>query len=139
MKIKFKNTVIIFVLSLFLLMFSLTSCKEKVNDKPTETTIEEKYPDVNKPILPEGVNEEDFSFVYSSIIVDLASYGYDVFDAIADNGEEKEFGLGYTDYCQGFEDSEKNAYIESGFLSFSANKDDDLTNNVLTYLTPINE
>ena len=138
MKIKFKNVVLLLILSLFLLMTSLTSCKEKDDNKSTETTIEEKYPDVNKPKIPEGITDEEVSYAYSLIIVDLMSYGYDVFNVIADNGVNKEFGIGYTDYADGYELGNGEKVIGAGFLGFNANQRSSFADlKVKTYLYPL--
>ena len=127
----------------------LTSCKNadtpsngeqgSVNTSGEESgTSPEKEPP-KPPVIPEGMDEDIVSYVYASVAVDLMSYGYDVFNAVADTDEGKELGLAYCDYEEAYQfDYDEKTYISTGFLGFSPNNTINLSEKMV-YITPIDD
>lgn len=143
---------LIFVISLFF----YTSCSfNKTNDGTTPNPNE---PDIPSPtpsitpiipdlvevptpvIIPENMDVNEVSYVYAAVALDLMSYGYDVFNAVAKSQSGCEYGLGYCDYDNGyqFNDDDK-IYVSAGFLSFSANDLTTIKSNDTIFLSPVDD
>lgn len=152
---KIKRLSVLFVLLFVFLLLPLFSCNKNGShnisktdyiDNPItsdETTTQGNIDLPTPPKIPEGIDPEEISLTYAAISLDLMSYGYNVFNAKAQNSIGSEYGLGYCDYQEGYEfDNEDKTYLLSGFISFSPNggtifDDDNLLD--LTYLVPIDE
>ncbi len=89
----------------------------------------------------ETMQSNEIAYVYASIALDLMSYGYDVFNAVAKAEDGKvEYGLAYCDYedCYQFENEEK-LYVSSGFFSFSPNSATVMDYDSTVFLSPIDD
>lgn len=150
--IRICTLMLIFVISLFF----YTSCSfNKTNDGTTPNPNE---PDIPSPtpsitpiipdlvevptpvIIPENMDVNEVSYVYAAVALDLMSYGYDVFNAVAKSQSGCEYGLGYCDYDNGYQfNDEDKIYLSAGFLSFSTNDLTTINSNDTIFLSPIDE
>lgn len=113
---------------------------DKINDKLFDEQKEEVVIIPTPPVIPENMNKDEFSYVYSAISLDLLSLGYDVFNAVAKTENCYEYGLGFCDYTEGYQfDFQDKTYLSSGFLSFSSNNMSKINCLDTTYIIPIDD
>jgi len=106
------------------------------NNAPTPSFADKQYDDTDNLNYTEKANTalsnseiknemnftEQESFLYSVILVDFITFGYDVFPAtITKQDGTKIFGLGYSDYDNAYtlNDKDEYVYFGSGFVAFS--------------------
>ncbi|MGN1103376.1 MAG: hypothetical protein ACI4QI_00740, partial [Candidatus Coproplasma sp.] len=83
------------------------------------------------------VEDKDIEFLFSNVLVDLMSFGYeDVFTAYAIAGDKRVEGIGYTSYLDAYGD-EDNYIFGAGFVSLVGENcltSEDLENEVKVYV-----
>lgn len=83
------------------------------------------------------VENKDLEFLYSNVLVDLMSFGFeDVFAAYAIAGDKRVEGIGYTSYVDAYGD-EDNYIFGAGFVSLAGNNcltSEDFENEVKVYV-----
>ena len=90
------------------------------------------------PVVPEGMETNELSYVYASISVDLMAMGYQSFTAKAQSESHCEYGIGYTDCIEGYQFTNSDKfYFSSGFISFSANGESSFEKDKHVFLTPV--
>ncbi len=119
------------------------------DDKQVTTSVVTDFPAVVEPpvepaplppsIIPEGIDKDIFSYVYASLAVDLMSYGYDVFNAVAETDGQEEYGLAYCDYEEAYQiEGDEKTYLSTGFYSFSLNNDVNKADTTV-FITPLDD
>lgn len=85
----------------------------------------------------DSIEDKDIEFLYSNVLVDLMSFGFeDVFTAYAIAGDKRVEGIGYTSYVDAYGD-EENYIFGAGFVSLAGNNcltSEDLENEVKVYV-----
>lgn len=146
----FKKTLI--TLAIIMSCFLISSCSKdnnssNKNENNNQSSVDDSSSNIQDDIvdqivplqLPNGMDVDTLSYVYSSIVVDLLSLGYDVFDAIATTEKGNEAGLAYCDFEEVYEFAGNNKkFIPTGFLSFSPNYSIN-SHKEMVYITPIDE
>ena len=83
------------------------------------------------------IEDQDIEFLYSNVLVDLMSFGFeDVFAAYAIAGDKRVEGIGYTSYVDAYGD-EDNYMFGAGFVSLAGNNCltfEDFENEVKVYV-----
>ena len=94
----------------------------------------------NDLLLPATIGAEIVSYTFASVAFELLSYGYEVFNAVADINGDKTIGIGYSDLEEAWQfDNDPKTYISSGFFAFEAEAKNASKSKNAVYITPIDD
>lgn len=115
--------------------FYCTSCDRYYTDNECSIAINRE-----NIVVPATIGANIASYTFASVAFELLSYGYEVFNAVADINGEKAVGIGYTDCEEAWQFSgDDKKYISSGFYAFEMEARNASDVEDVVFLTPLDE